>query len=348
MIPVMTQEDLEAAIEKDGAVIGIVNSIEITAPIMVALGQSVTVTAFDRGVTLSTAPSFDANAIFEITIGELTLGDRRGVGVLTLEGKLDGSRTSSLVSVGLYGPGQSSIIMNDRVTIKNNSYLTGDGGGVFVIGSNASFTMNGGTICNNKANSSGGGVYIVGGSFTMKGGFIRGNNAVEGGGVSITGDGTFTMTGGTISGNKASNAAGVYISNSTLNITGGAIEINIADADGGGVYLAGTCPFFMNGGVIRGNTAKDGGGVHVFGGSFTMDNGTISGNIVNNCGGGIYVRSSVAFTMNGGAITGNTAGNSGGGVYAELMAIIIIPVFDRVTGNHAPPGTENNFDPPYP
>jgi TolB-like protein len=72
--------------------------------------------------------------------------------------------------------------------------------------SGGTFTMQGGTISGNTANSGnsncgGGGVYVnSNGIFTMKGGTISGNNSEGvGGGVNING-GTFTKTGGTING----------------------------------------------------------------------------------------------------------------------------------------------------
>jgi hypothetical protein len=74
------------------------------------------------------------------------------------------------------------------------------------------FTMNGGSIKDNKHDSTGGGVHIDSGAFTMNNGTISGNSALyEGGGVSVN-KGTFTMNNGTISGNSTGNGGGVYCS----------------------------------------------------------------------------------------------------------------------------------------
>jgi hypothetical protein len=67
------------------------------------------------------------------------------------------------------------------------------------------FTMQGGTISGNSAESSGGGESVkVGDStfaiFTMEGGTIYGNTAQNGGGVRVGDGSTFTMEGGTIYG----------------------------------------------------------------------------------------------------------------------------------------------------
>jgi hypothetical protein len=99
------------------------------------------------------------------------------------------------------------------------------------------FTMEGGAISGNTADSSqggGGGVYISGGMFTMEGGEIRGNTATKGGGVSVDDGSAFTMSGGTISGNAASSG-------------------------GGGVYFApyyNSASFIKSGGTIYGSDAS--------------------------------------------------------------------------------------------
>jgi hypothetical protein len=98
------------------------------------------------------------------------------------------------------------------------------------------FTMEGGAISGNTADSSqgGGGVYISGGMFTMESGEIRGNTATKGGGVSVDYGSAFTMSGGTISGNTASSG-------------------------GGGVYFApyyNSASFIKSGGTIYGSSAS--------------------------------------------------------------------------------------------
>jgi hypothetical protein len=166
----------------------------------------------------------------------------------------------------------------------------------------------------------GGGVTVDnGGTFTMKGGKIAGNSAnssVEnsesrvplqamGGGVYVQGDdgdSVFTMEGGEIAGNSV-----------TVKASG----------DGGGVRVArGT--FTMSGGIISGNTVSGkratGGGVSS-GDIFTMLGGTISGNStsgsVSSFGGGVFLLQQRGgagkFTMEGGTIYGSDASANSGG-----------------------------------
>ena len=85
------------------------------------------------------------------------------------------------------------------------------------------------------------GVYMANGSFTMYGGQITGNTADTdgyGGGVYMAG-GSFTMCDGTITGNTAAGSncsGGVYMgSNASLTVSG---NVNISGNTGGNVYLS--------------------------------------------------------------------------------------------------------------
>jgi hypothetical protein len=216
-----------------------------------------------------------------------------------------------------------------RITANKNFSPSSEvyGGGVYV-GSNGTFTMNGGEISGNMASSSsssyGGGVFVMSGIFTMNGGEFSGNmvssSSSYGGGVYVGSNGTFTMNGGEISGNMASSSSsyssyggGVYVSSGYSNLGG--------EADVGGTFT-------MSGGEISGNT---GGGVYVSavfyssgvlyaGGTFTMSGGKISGNTgsgVSVAAGGYdtisgEVRAGGTFTMSGGEISGNISGYGGG------------------------------------
>jgi len=141
--------------------------------------------------------------------------------------------------------------------MNNGSTITGNFDSA--VSSYGTFTMNGGTINGNKANTmyllNAGGVNIYGGTFTMNDGIIRNNIAnTTGGGVFIDG-GTFIMNGGTISGNKAigtfSNGGGVFLTiNGSFIKTGGTID-DTNEADIGKVaYAAAT-----NGNKYRETTA---------------------------------------------------------------------------------------------
>jgi hypothetical protein len=119
--------------------------------------------------------------------------------------------------------------------------------------------MSGGKILGNTA-SSGGGVYITGGTFTLSGGEISGNTAPGGGGGGVYVSGSsrkssFTMSGGKIYSNATSNnsGGGVYVSSSTFTMSGGEIYSNTSGGgNGGGVYVPGSTFTKSGSGTITG------------------------------------------------------------------------------------------------
>jgi hypothetical protein len=243
----------------------------------------------------------------------LTLGDK-----ITLQGV--SSNTAALVRMNSGG----TLEMKDgsKITGNNTSY----GGGVYVDGGSAAFTMSDGEISGNNASNFGGGVYVSGSAFSMNGGAISyniGGNSASGGGVYVSGSGaSSTMSGGEIISNTASRSGGgVYVSGSGATSTMTNAEISgtqtcsAGGANGGGVHVD-YATFTMNGGAISGNealfegSASGGGGMFIKSGTFTVNDGAISGNEAlfeggSSYGGGVYVGSG-AFTKSGGTIYGDT------------------------------------------
>ena len=166
-----------------------------------------------------------------------------------------------------------------------NSNEASSGGAVYVDG--GSFIMSGGTISNNDA-ASGGGVSVRAGSFTMSGTDtkIQGNEASQSGGGGVyVGGGTFTMTDGTISGNTAwKNAGGgVYVSGGNVSVSGGSIDNNNAETAGGGVYVSGGSMEISGSVTIKDNQyilmGTDPKGIELYIGA---ENLTISGGVIQN------------------------------------------------------------------
>lgn len=184
------------------------------------------------------------------------------------------------------------------------------------VGNGTSFTLYGGTICNNVARVSssttaqGGGVYIGSSStFNMYGGKIHNNRAED------SNEPTYEFWGG----------GGVYCAqNGTFNLLAGEITENQVrvtkdggNGFGGGVFNQGT--FTMSGNSKISNNSitcssprgQYGGGVcnYKFNARFVMSGGEISGNYINSWnggpayGGGVY--SNDTFKLTGGTITGN-------------------------------------------
>ena len=152
------------------------------------------------------------------------------------------------------------------------------GGGIYMMDNGAKAEMTGGSITHNKADKSGGGVYISDYNsnsrslFTLKGGTVSYNTAKNGGGITAFGD--FNMDGGSIEENTATGDT-----NLSLNLgTGGGIDLVAATMN-------------MTGGEIKKNHAKRGGGVSIgLSGArdavFNMSGGTISRNTLDSSGTG--------------------------------------------------------------
>jgi hypothetical protein len=253
-----------------------------------------------------------------------------GVGTYDIGGSaIISDNGASGVYVG--GTGGVSLTISGG-TIRNNT-ATGNGGGVYVRGSNVTLFISGGTISDNTTTGSGGGVNVEGlvGTLTISGGTISNNTATgNGGGVyfstSFSG-GTLTISGGTISGNRAGNGGGVFFTNAwggnsgLLTISGGTISNNTATGNGGGVYFHDPHhSLTISGGTISNNTATGNGGGVFFsigsgGGTLTISDGTISNNTTTGNGGGVFLTGNTSpgpLTMSGGTISGNHAANGGG------------------------------------
>ncbi|MCL2674057.1 MAG: hypothetical protein FWE92_01860, partial [Defluviitaleaceae bacterium] len=217
-----------------------------------------------------------------------------------------------------------SVIRNNRNTGNTSA------GAVFVAGSNAKFTMNGGEISHNStpnmnvASSTGSATIFVNnnGVFTMNGGVIRNNTGRFGGGVrigqtvAVGGNNRMYMHGGEIYGNTAFFGGGVNLEFGTFTMTAGTIRNNTATGRENAVLTTTLSDGRGGGGVFIQNS-----------GIFNMSGGTISGNLSHTHGGGVMSGTPAAnqFNMTGGTIRDNkaynpdtnpftTATNTGGGV----------------------------------
>ena len=150
------------------------------------------------------------------------------------------------------------------------------GGGIYMMDNGAKAEMTGGSITHNKADKSGGGVYISDYNstprslFTLNGGTVSYNTAKNGGGITAFGD--FNMDGGSIEENTATGdpdaslnlgtGGGIDLVAATMNMTGGEIKNNHAKRGGGvsiGLSGARDAVFNMSGGTISRNTLDSSG-----------------------------------------------------------------------------------------
>lgn len=142
-------------------------------------------------------------------------------------GKISGNTLSSDYGAGVNIANGRFIMNGGEISDNTCAY---SGGGVYLSGTSSTFTMNNGSITDNKANGAngGGGVYMDTGlnTFNMNGGSITGNSAQGvGGGLRMLG-GTFNLKGKVnISGNTNNGVANnIYLDNSTYITVAGALE----------------------------------------------------------------------------------------------------------------------------
>lgn len=338
--------------------IEIEKNICLNAPVTIAAGQRVEITANENYNLFGNKDEKPTNLFVveeggELSLtGALTLGGWNNTGsILVNHGKttIDGNvviEKSTLEgdSMGVIEDnGSSAELILENGTIQNHK-IRGALSASIRVTEGASFTMNGGTIQDNIANtpssdSSSPAVLLLGAStFTMNEGSICNNSGQCGTAVYLTASNNaakacFTMNGGTLSNNESRS----YTPYSTPT---------------GAVFVKYSAEFVLNNGTITGNCAHGGagGGVAVMdelpteehGTAFTMIGGTISNNTASGyrcSGGGIYSCSNHVSLL-GGRIENNSA-YDGGGVYSEGNTEIYTTLHIEnalITGNTADQG----------
>lgn len=350
----------EAVDQANGTPVTIEKDIRLDEPVRIAAGQRVEITAnANENYNLFGNKDEKPTNLFvveeggELSLtGALTLGGWNNTGsILVNHGKttIDGNvviEKSTLEgdSMGVIEDnGSSAELILENGTIQNHK-IRGALSASIRVTEGASFTMNGGTIQDNIANtassdSSSPAVLLLGAStFTMNGGSICNNSGQCGTAVYLTASNNaakarFTMNGGTLSNNESRS----YTPYSTPT---------------GAVFVKYSAEFVLNNGTITGNCAHGGagGGVAVMdelpteehGTAFTMIGGTISNNTASGyrcSGGGIYSCSNHVSLL-GGRIENNSA-YDGGGVYSEGNTEIYTTLHIEnalITGNTADQG----------
>lgn len=348
----------QAVNQANGTPVTIEKDIRLDEPVRIAAGQRVEITANENCNIFGNKDENLANLFVveeggELSLtGALTLGGWNNTGsILVNHGKttIDGNvviEKSTLEgdSMGVIEDnGSSAELILENGTIQNHK-IRGAHSASIRVTKGASFTMNGGTIQDNIANtpssdSSSPAVLLLGAStFTMNRGSICNNSGQCGTAVYLTASSNaakarFTMNGGTLSNNESHS----YTPYSTPT---------------GAVFVKYSAEFVLNEGTITGNCAYGGagGGVAVMdelpteehGTAFTMNGGTISNNTASGyrcSGGGIYSCSNYVSLL-GGRIENNSA-YDGGGVYSEGNTDIYTTLHIEnalITGNTADQG----------
>ena len=198
--------------------------------------------------------------------------------------------------------------------IQGNGTVTGHGGAIYMEGSGSALTISGGTIQGFTASTSGGGVYMSGGTFNMTGGAIENCTASEGAGVKMYPDSgntcTFTMS--------------------------DSAEIKNCSNDGVSIAWSGTSRFIMSGGTIDNNKGY---GLWTSAGSnteITLSGGTITNSerydMVIHTGVQLHVNDATVSgkIQNRGTITGTGSAEFTGTVVNESVGKIVSGKFERI------------------
>ena len=237
---------------------------------------------------------------------------------------------------GIFDVYKTLTLQDITLTNSKKPYNYSGGAGVYV-NSNGKLIMKGSSVITEcRAENSGGGVYVGGGTFEMHDSSkITGCSANKGGAIFVNGA-TVNITNGTLKGNEAAEAGGAIYAQkqkdgptSTVTISGGTIggtgtgEKNKVTGKwhfGGGIFVNDDCTLTLDSVRIIGNEAWRAGGVRANRSTVNMTNCTIKNNKTtgddDSGGGGVYTFMG-RLTMTGCTITGNEAATNGGGLNVE-------------------------------
>lgn len=348
----------QAVDQANGTPVTIEKDIRLDEPVRIAAGQRVEITANTNCNIFGNKDEKPTNLFVVEEGGELSL-----TGALTLGGW---NNTGSI----LVNHGKTTI--DGNVVIEKSTLEGNDMGVIEDNGSSAELILENGTIQNHKIRGALSASIRVteGASFTMNGGTIQDNIAntpssdSSSPAVLLLGASTFTMNEGSICNNSGQCGTAVYLTASSnaakarFTMNGGTLSNNESHSytpystPTGAVFVKYSAEFVLNEGTITGNCAYGGagGGVAVMdelpteehGTAFTMNGGTISNNTASGyrcSGGGIYSCSNYVSLL-GGRIENNSA-YDGGGVYSEGNTEIYTTLHIEnalITGNTADQG----------
>ena len=335
----------EITIDVSGNTTGLALTIgtdQTTASLFTISGMKVTLTGADAG-TFTVNGSGKAEASVGVDGAAFQLENVSGT-ALTLNNTTvqDGVTTGNGGAVYLAGSNASLTV--NATTFSNNTAARG--GAVYLTGSDASLTVDAARFLNNSA-AYGGAIYNAGGKVlqaadSTAGTVFRGNTATQGGGAIYNAGGTVTL--GTTSAKTTfqGNAAGldggaIYVAGGSVsitgNLTGNGEKGTTTTQDGGAIYVTGGS-VTITGNLTGNKAAHDGGAIYNGGGSVTIT-GNLTGNeAANEDGGAIYnIGGSVKVTGN---LADNTAAIRGGAIYTAGGSVTVI---GDLTGNEAVEGS---------
>lgn len=215
----------------------------------------------------------------------------------------------------------STLIINDGVTIENNKLNSQNGGSPISVRENCKLIVNGGEFKNNEAqyNRTGGGVIFneEGAITIINGGNFEGNKAAGYGGAIIN-YGKLTVNAGTFKANEASNGGAIssIASNSELTVNGGSFENNKSTGTWGGAIVAKNKVSVKNA-TFDGNVSGNGGAIYAYNANnAAIENCTFKNSSATNentvkHGGALFVNDSKNVSIRSNTFIKNTAKDGG-------------------------------------
>ena len=215
----------------------------------------------------------------------------------------------------------STLIINDGVTIENNKLNSQNGGSPISVRENCKLIINGGEFKNNESqyNRTGGGVIFneEGAETIINGGTFEGNKAAGYGGAIIN-YGKLTINDGTFKGNEAKNGGAIssIASNSELTVNGGSFENNKSTSKWGGAIVAKNKVSVKNA-TFDGNVSGNGGAIFAYDANgAAIENCTFKDNSATNentvkHGGALFVNGGKDVSIKNNTFIKNTAKDGG-------------------------------------
>ncbi|AGC78154.1 putative secreted protein (Por secretion system target) [Nonlabens dokdonensis] len=239
----------------------------------------------------------------------------------------------------------------DGATITGNSANRAGGGIEVTVGTSTTAVINNVTLNGNFAGTdamgvtmaanpgSGGGMHVTGAQdVSVTGGTVNNNTAAFTGGGLWNHTGTMTVTGSTIDGNTASGAAATNGGGGIFQLPAGSLVVGMgtnitnntadgASGSGGGILVGADGNLDVTGATISGNTSnRAGGGIEISSGTnagtVSLTNTTLDNNVTGPMGsaapgngGGLHITGPQDITISDGSANGNIAANEGGGLW---------------------------------
>ena len=215
----------------------------------------------------------------------------------------------------------STLIINDGVTIENNKLNSQNGGSPISVRENCKLIVNGGEFKNNESqyNRTGGGVIFneEGAETIINGGTFEGNKAAGYGGAIIN-YGKLTINDGTFKDNEASNGGAISSikSNSELTVNGGSFENNKSTDRWGGAIVAKNKVSVKNA-TFDANVSGNGGAIFAYDAdnaaieNCTFKNNSATNNKTVKHGGALFVNGGKNVSIKNNTFIKNTAKDGG-------------------------------------